>query len=592
MKNIETRNINKLYQDFINAVEEYTYQRKNSDHISDIISQGLSTFIKYPLSESVSLFLLNDLTFEFEHNKTLPEIFSSENISFFEKLVNKGIVGNALESGHKLIFEKDDVLREDFIIFPLITSNSGVVGLLVLILLDQIESKNKPAALLIENLHKMSSILASLFATVIENSLFFQHLNKAQSLLEQKVAARTMSLIQGKRELQTILNTLHTGILLVESETGKIVNSNPIAQQIIGLDQDELLGQLYTDFFAPGDEGSDLSPSKENYESIIRNVNGDSIPVLRNIADIYLGSQKFRIESFHDITERKSAETALKKSNELLELKIQERTIDLQLLVHKLKEEVNEREKAEKELRRMLETEKEVGDLKTRFISLVSHEFRTPMTIIRSAAQMIEKFKDKLSDEEKTEKIKRILVTVDTMADILENVLFIGKTDSGTISLNPREVDLSSYCSNIIRDFKLGLNIERQFNLNLPAGSPSIHVDTKLIRHILFNLISNAVKYSPENTPVDFNLEVTDTKCVLTVKDYGIGIPSDEQEKIFELFYRARNSGSIPGTGLGMSVIIRSIKLHGGKLELSSRENTGSTFTVSLPNLKNIEVDK
>jgi PAS domain S-box-containing protein len=592
MKNIETRNINKLYQDFINAVEEYTYQRKNSDHISDIINQGLGTFIKYPLSESVSLFLLNDLTFEFEHNKTLPEIFSSENIHFFEKLVDMGVVGNALESGHKQVFDKDDILGEDFIIFPLITSNSGVVGLLIMILLEHIEPKNKTTELLINNLHKMSSILSSLFATVIENSLFFQNLNKAQSLLEQKVAARTMSLIQGKRELQIILNTLQTGILLVESETGKIVNSNPIAQQIIGLDQDELIGQLYTDFFAPGDEGSDLSPSKGNYESIIRNVNGDSIPVLRNISDIYLGSQKFRIESFNDITERKRAETALKKSNELLELKVQERTIDLQLLVHKLKEEVNEREKAEKELRRMLETEKEVGDLKTRFISLVSHEFRTPMTIIRSAAQMIEKFKDKLSDNEKTEKIKRILVTVDTMADILENVLFIGKTDSGTINLNPREVDLSSYCSNIINDLKLGLDTDRQFNITLPSGFSSLYVDSKLIRHILFNLISNAIKYSPENSPIDFTLEVTDAKCVLTVTDYGIGIPSDEQEKIFELFYRARNSGSIPGTGLGMSVIIRSIKLHGGKLELSSRENAGTTFIVSLPNLKNIEVDK
>ncbi len=589
MKSNDSKPAGKLLQEFTDAVVEYTYLRKNSDFLPDIVNQGLQVFLKFPYSHSASLFLLNDLSFEFEHNKTLPEIFTTENNQLFSSLIDKGIIGNALESGHKLAYQRDTEISHDFLIFPLITSNSGVVGILMLTLDDSLSARSKTAEAALANLHKMTSILSSLFATIVENSLFFQNLNKAHSLLEQKVAARTMSLIQGKRELQTIIDTLHTGILIVESESGKIINSNPIAQKMIGLGPELLTGQLYTDFFPPAPGDPDGSIGKGSVESILKTFDNNSIPVLRNISDIFLGSHKYRIESFLDITERKNAETALKKSNELLELKVQERTIDLQLLVHKLKEEVTEREKAEKVLRRMLETEKEVGDLKTRFISLVSHEFRTPMTIIRSAAQMIEKFKDKLTDDEKTEKIKRILVTVDTMSDILENVLFIGKTDSGTINLNPRETDLAEHCANIINDLKLGLDSSRQINLRLPVGSAKSWVDTKLLRHILFNLISNAVKYSPETSPIDFSLEVDDSKSVLTVTDYGIGIPADEQEKIFELFYRARNSGSIPGTGLGMSVIIRSIKLHGGKLELSSKENAGSTFRVSLPNLKSIQ---
>ncbi len=589
MKSSTQQNINKLFLDFVDSIENYTFQRKNSDHIGDVVAQGLLVFLKFPYSISVSLFLLNDLTFEFEHSRTEPGIFSSENVSFFNKFIDKGIIGSTLESGQKVIYPKDEAVGQDCIIFPLITSNSGVVGLLMLTLESIPEAKTKTAQMSIDNLYKMSSILTSLFATVIENSLFFQNLNKTQSLLEQKVAARTMSLAQSKRELQTILNTIQTGILLVEADTGKIMNTNPIASQIIGLKQEDMIGQFYTDFLPPADiDDYGTSRKKGNFESVLKRHNGLSIPVLRNVANIYLGNQRFRIESFLDITDRKNSELALKKANELLELKVQERTIDLQLLVHKLKEEVSEREKAEKELRRLLENEKEVGDLKTRFISLVSHEFRTPMTIIRSAAQMIDKFKEKLSDDEKTEKIKRILVTVDTMSDILENVLFIGKTDSGTVSLNPRQVDLKEYCLNIINDLQLGLNIRRNVNFTTASDDNTTYVDIKLLRHILFNLLSNAIKFSDENTTIDFMLECHRDRSVFTIKDYGIGIPAEEQEKIFELFYRARNTGAVSGTGLGMSVIIRSVKLQGGKIELTSKVNSGTTIKVTIPNLINL----
>ncbi len=337
MKSNDSKPAGKLLQEFTDAVVEYTYLRKNSDFLPDIVNQGLQVFLKFPYSHSASLFLLNDLSFEFEHNKTLPEIFTTENNQLFSSLIDKGIIGNALESGHKLAYQRDTEISHDFLIFPLITSNSGVVGILMLTLDDSLSARSKTAEAALANLHKMTSILSSLFATIVENSLFFQNLNKAHSLLEQKVAARTMSLIQGKRELQTIIDTLHTGILIVESESGKIINSNPIAQKMIGLGPELLTGQLYTDFFPPAPGDPDGSIGKGSVESILKTFDNNSIPVLRNISDIFLGSHKYRIESFLDITERKNAETALKKSNELLELKVQERTIDLQLLVHKLK---------------------------------------------------------------------------------------------------------------------------------------------------------------------------------------------------------------------------------------------------------------
>ena len=185
--------------------------------------------------------------------------------------------------------------------------------------------------------------------------------------------------------------------------------------------------------------------------------------------------------------------------------------------------------------------------------------------------------------EEKKDYLDRIVKTVDFMKDLIENVIFIGKTDTSKLSTNPTVINLAEFCRGLINDFQLTLNTKRIINFNYKSGASKINIDSKLLKHVLINLISNAIKYSPDDKPVDFEVSADNSHLLFTIRDYGIGIPDDEQAHIFELFYRGRNVGNVSGTGLGMSVVQRSIETLEGSIEFYSKVNLGTTFRISIP---------
>nr|HPO64014.1 PAS domain-containing sensor histidine kinase [Candidatus Kapabacteria bacterium] len=411
---------------------------------------------------------------------------------------------------------------------------------------------------------------------------------KAQALLEQKVVARTLSLSQGKRELQTILDSIQAGVIIIDSQTNKIISVNPVAAFIIGEEYENIVGRSPNDFFNFEDEKrlgiTDNLRFSRNFESEICNSNGDTIPILRTMAKINLGDQKYRIESFFDITEQKMTEIALKQANEMLELKVQERTEDLQILIHKLQNEIFEREKAEKEVRKMLDKEKELNELKTRFISMVSHEFKTPLTVISTSVELLQEFINNFTVDEKNEYFTKITKSIDLMKGLIENVLFIGQAETDNLSFDPKRVDLKNLCISVIEDIKLTLKKEREFIFKYNGPYDYATLDENLIKPMLINLLNNAVKYSFDS-PIELNIDFTYNDIIFSVKDYGIGIPKEEQEKIFEAFHRAKNVGAISGTGLGMSIVLRAVELHKGQIDIDSNVDKGTTFTISIPNL-------
>jgi signal transduction histidine kinase len=452
---------------------------------------------------------------------------------------------------------------------------SGVLGI-VLISLEYLPQNINPVLL------KLCLLYGNLFASTIDNALLHKHLNQTRELLEQKVAIRTMHLSQSKRELNAIIDSVHNGILVIDAKTNIINRANPVAAQLIKLEESNITGRIYTEFL-DSDGRVNLPEENQNFESLLKDTDGRLIRILRTVSYINLGKGKLRIESFLDISDRKKYEEELQESNEILERKVKERTEDLELLVHKLKDEVQEKEKAQGEILKMLEKEKDLSELKTKFVSMVSHEFRTPLTIIRSSAQLMEKFFSALSDDEKKEYLDKIVKTVDFMKDQIENVIFIGKSDTSKIQLSPASINIAEFCRNIINDFQLTLNTKRIIRFNYKGSNRRVLIDTKVLKHVIVNVLSNAVKYSPNDKPVDFSVVLEGNSVIFNIQDYGIGIAEEDQKKIFELFYRGKNVGNISGTGLGMSVIVRSLEILNGKIELSSRVNIGTTFTVIIP---------
>lgn len=269
------------------------------------------------------------------------------------------------------------------------------------------------------------------------------------------------------------------------------------------------------------------------------------------------------------------------------QVKLFERVQDLNKnLERQVADRTQQLEQSLSQLERALLKEKELNELKSQFISRASHEFRTPLATIQTASDLLRNYGYKMSDEKKLERIDKIQREVKGMTNLLEEVLVIGKTESGKLELQGERINLEDFCLEIIEQTKLlgsGKHKVIFKNINAPQ---KIVIDTKFFKQIISNLLSNAIKYSPHALEVYFTISQSSDRppyLLLEFQDQGIGIPQTDQEKIFEHFYRAHNVGMIAGTGLGMAIIKNSIDVLGGTIHLTSVENKGTTVLVKLP---------
>jgi len=245
---------------------------------------------------------------------------------------------------------------------------------------------------------------------------------------------------------------------------------------------------------------------------------------------------------------------------------------------------------AKVEIRDALTKEKELGELKSRFVTMTSHEFRTPLTIILSSAELLERYSLKWSEEKKLNHLQRIQTTVKHMTGLLNDVLLLGKAEAGKLECNPALLDVVQFCCDLIEESQI---TTESHTINFVSQTNCIHVnqdncnkaylDDKLLRHILSNLLSNAIKYSPQGGIVNFELIWQQGEVIFRIQDQGIGIPVADQAQLFNSFHRASNVGTLSGTGLGLAIVKRSVDLHGGKIAVNSEVGVGTTFTVSLP---------
>ena len=244
---------------------------------------------------------------------------------------------------------------------------------------------------------------------------------------------------------------------------------------------------------------------------------------------------------------------------------------------------IREGKQTEDEIRRALREEKELGELKSRFVSMTSHEFRTPLTTIRTAIEILERYGDVASDVKKSEYFQRIRTAIQTINQLVEDVLIIGKAEAGKLEFNPEWLDLESLCREVIEEIRLGISTNQTITFTQSGYAQQAYVDPKLLRSILINLLSNAVKYSTQKSTIRLKLFYTMQSVCFEIHDQGIGIPIDDQSQLFELFHRASNVDKIRGTGLGLAIVKQCVERHQGRITFTSQENIGTTFCVELP---------
>jgi two-component system sensor kinase FixL len=249
----------------------------------------------------------------------------------------------------------------------------------------------------------------------------------------------------------------------------------------------------------------------------------------------------------------------------------------------KITRDISEQKKYEEDMIGTLKREKELNELKSRFVTLASHEFKTPLSVILSSVSLIEKYPETEQQDKRIKHIERIKSNVDNLKQILNDFLSLEKLEGGIVKNEPALLDPAVILGETIMDLESSLKEGQHIQLDADGEVRPIRVDAQFLRNVLNNLLSNAIKYSPEQAEIDCVLHYRPGKLDIAIRDRGIGIPTEEQEHLFERFFRASNSTGIPGTGLGLSIVKKYLDLMGGRIGLVSVPGQGTTITVTLP---------
>lgn len=345
---------------------------------------------------------------------------------------------------------------------------------------------------------------------------------------------------------------------IIVAQDGFVQYANPRTFELIDYTPDELIASPFTAFIHPEDRNLVVQnyiarmkgeATENNYNFRVIQKDGAVRDIEINAVLIYWQGKPATLNFLADITNRKRAENELKKA---------------------------------------LEKEKELSELRSRFISMASHEFRTPLTSILTSTEILEKFGDKLEEAKKQNNFRRIKDSVRLMTSLLNDVLVIGKSDAGKLELKPAEVDIRAFTGQLIEYVQLSIFAGKEnytFNHSIHGDENSAVFDASLMRQVLENLLVNAVKYSPEGGTVTFTTIIEKNDIIFAVADTGIGIPEEDRERLFEPFHRAKNVGTIAGTGLGLAIVKRAVDLHGGTVTISGGENEGTEFTIRIPRI-------
>ena len=395
------------------------------------------------------------------------------------------------------------------------------------------------------------------------------------------------ALLESEVRYRTMIEQSIDGITIADEE-GRYLTVNPAFSKMTGYTIEELLKMRLFDLL-PKQTTLKLFPSlinehKPGYREIeLLKKDGTTFYALITGSSLEIGNNHYIQGIVTDITERKIAEEELEKHRNHLEELVQLRTQEWNNANEELQIQIEREKEVELILQQSLVKEKELSEMQTRFISTTSHEFRTPLSAVLSSTELLQRYGAKWNDDKKKEHYNRIIESVEYLTKLLDDVLTISRSETGKISFKSESVDLFQLISDCEKDNKSLLTEKHEFRLNYNLEEKEYNLDRKLMRFIFSNLLSNAAKYSPEGGKIEMTINQNQQQLIIEICDEGIGIPLEEVDKIFDSFYRTKNTGTIEGTGLGLAIVKRSVNLHGGEIKVKSELNKGTTFTVTIP---------
>ncbi|HZV68935.1 MAG TPA: PAS domain-containing sensor histidine kinase [Saprospiraceae bacterium] len=410
--------------------------------------------------------------------------------------------------------------------------------------------------------------------------------------------------------LKSIVETAIDGIFLMDTE-GIILMCNPAGHSLFGYIPGELVGKDIT-ILMP-------SPHRQNHATYVHNYlrtgikkiigigreiealrkNGTLFPARLGVSEIIMDEQHYFTGIIHDLTQFKNIERELVQLNQELEKMVSDRTNELQDAINRLLDtnlllnQSIEKHKADEialmdardELKRSLEKEKELGILKSRFISMASHEFKTPLSSILSSAALISRYETTEQADDRRRHVERIKASVTHLNLILTDFLSISKLEEGLVHLKITKFTIDTLITDLMSEMEVLLKKGQELTFDYNTTQLEMCSDKNIIRNILYNLLSNAIKYSEENQPIHGVVTSNEKNIIIEIRDRGIGIPTDDLKHIGTRFFRASNASHIQGTGLGLNIVHSYLNFLRGSLTFTNHEEGGTTFTLTIPAL-------
>ncbi len=369
--------------------------------------------------------------------------------------------------------------------------------------------------------------------------------------------------------------------LVVVDGTGSIRLQNPRLHELFGYEEDELVGQPI-EVLIPMPVRARHREQRQHYNEhpaqrpmgigmdlLGQRKDGSTFPVEVSLNNFEVDGERYTMGLVTDITMRRQAEQELHRANAELEERVEDRTTELR--------------EAEKNVREALEAEKELNALKSRFVSMASHEFRTPLSTIMSSVDLIARYTQDVQEEKVDKHLTRIRTKVRELTAMLNDFLSLEKLEQGMVTINPAQVDVVHLSIELIEELRSLAKPGQEIRFDHSGPERIVFQDRGMLANVISNLVGNAIKYSPENRPIRLLTHLENGLLKITVEDQGIGIPVEDQQHMFERFFRASNAFTVQGTGLGLSIVSRYLDLLGGSIGFISEPGQGTTFTVQLP---------
>ncbi len=408
--------------------------------------------------------------------------------------------------------------------------------------------------------------------------------------------------------LKAIIDNAIDGLITID-DRGKIESINPSACKLFSYDAHEVVGQNIS-LLMPQPErqhhdGFLFKYKKTGNANIIGfgrelaglRKNGSQFPFRLEVSEVKYSGRTVYAGFIHDLSREKEAEQKLQHYATLLEEQVQQRTLslretvqalqytkeELSLSLENLRETVQVLQKTKEELSLSLEKEQGLGQLKSRFVSIASHEFRTPLSMIHLSASLIDRYAEPFNTPNIGKHVNKIKDAVLNITAILDDFLSLDKLNAGKVHTVQSSFNLAAMGEEITEEMQIALRGRQKIIFRHSGSLKTISQDQNLIKNCIIILIDNAIKYSGEQSEIQFLTRITKTACTIRIADNGIGIPKNDQTHLFEAFFRAHNTGQISGNGLGLSILLRYMTLMNGRVKFKSRINKGTIFTLTFP---------